>query len=184
MIIGYARTSTDRQEAGIEDQVRQLEELGCERIFQEQVSSVKEREQLDRALDVLRTGDTLVVTKQDRLARSVLGMGAIIERLRSVGAELRIIGLGIDTNTPTGKLMLDLISSISEWERTNMLERQQVGIEKAKREGKYTGSKKKFSDERLQRLLEQGHKPGEIAHILDVSRQAVHLRISALSEGV
>lgn len=82
-LIGYARTSTAEQEAGLEAQVRDLKAAGCSKIFREQVSSVGEREQLDRALDYVRGGDTLVVTKVDRLARSTIGLWDIVEETRS-----------------------------------------------------------------------------------------------------
>ena len=86
MIIGIARTSTLEKISGLEAQVRDLEAYGCERIFKEQVSSVAEREQLEAALGMLRTGDKLVTTKLDRLARSVQHLGQIIDRINSVGA--------------------------------------------------------------------------------------------------
>jgi len=94
MLIGLARTSTLEQFAGLESQIRDLEAFGCERVFKEQVSSVAEREQLKAALGLLRTGDKLVVTKLDRLARSVQHLGQIIERINSVGASLVILDMG------------------------------------------------------------------------------------------
>ena len=113
MLIGLARTSTLEQVAGLEAQIRDLEAYGCERIFKEQVSSVAEREQLEAALGMLRTGDKLVTTKLDRLARSVQHLGQIIERINSVGASLVILDMGgtaVDTSNPTGKLILNVMS--------------------------------------------------------------------------
>ena len=143
MLIGYARTSTLDQKAGIEAQVRDLQVAGCERLFQEQVSSVDvaNREQLALALDFIREGDALVVTKLDRLARSVAHLMTILEALKAKGASLRILSMGIDTSTPTGKLMLTLLGGVAEFEREIMLERQREGIAKAKAEGKYKGRK-------------------------------------------
>ena len=144
MIIGLARTSTLEQIAGLEAQVRDLEAYGCERIFKEQVSSIAEREQLEAALNTLREGDKLVCTKLDRLARSVQHLGQIIERINSAGASLVILDMGgtaVDTSNPTGKLILNVMSSVAQFEREMMLERQREGIAKAKSEGKYKGRK-------------------------------------------
>ncbi|RVA05350.1 recombinase family protein [Mesorhizobium sp. M7A.F.Ca.US.001.02.1.1] len=141
MLIGYARTSSLEQEAGLEAQLRDLRRLGCERIFQEQVSAIGTRAQLEAAVEFSREGDTLVVTKLDRLARSVRHMWAIIDRVQTKGAAIRIENLGIDTGTPTGKLMLNILGGIAEFEREMMLERQREGIAKAKAEGRYKGRK-------------------------------------------
>ena len=92
--IGLARTSTLEQVTGLEGQIRDLEAYGCERVFKEQVSSVAEREQLETALGMLRDGDKLVVTKLDRLARSVQHLGQIIERISTAGASLVILDMG------------------------------------------------------------------------------------------
>ena len=99
MLIGLARTSTLEQVAGLEAQIRDLEEYGCERVFKEQVSSVAEREQLEAALVMLRSDDKLVVTKLDRLARSVQHLGQIIERINSAGASLVILDIHHNLST-------------------------------------------------------------------------------------
>lgn len=139
-VIGYARTSTTDQKAGLEAQLRDLDAAGCTKLFQEELSSVAtKRPQLDAALDYVREGDTLIVTKLDRLARSVADLVAITEALRAKGVSLRILAMNLDTATPTGKLMLNLLGSIAEFERELMLERQREGIAKAKAEGKYKG---------------------------------------------
>lgn len=141
MLIGYARTSTLEQEAGLAAQVRDLKRLGCEKIFKEQASATAARAQLDATIDFCRQGDTLVVTKLDRLARSVKHMWEVLDRLQSKAVAVRIENLGIDTNTPTGKLMLNILGGVAEFEREMMLERQREGIAKAKAEGKYRGRK-------------------------------------------
>ena len=140
-LIGYARTSTVDQAAGLEAQERDLNAVGCTRIFTEQVSSVdvKAREQLDAALGYVREGDTLVVTKLDRLARSVAHLLDVLAVLTGKGAALSILDMGIDTSTPTGKLMLTVLGGVAEFERAIMLERQREGIAKAKAAGKYKG---------------------------------------------
>jgi DNA invertase Pin-like site-specific DNA recombinase len=121
--------------------LRDLKGAGCKKLFQEQVSSVGPRKQLDAALDFCREGDTLVVTKLDRLARSVTHLGKILEHLTEKGVALRILSMGVDTGTPTGKLMLNVMASVAQFEREMMLERQREGIAKAKGEGKYKGRK-------------------------------------------
>ena len=146
-LIGYARTSTAEQEAGLEAQIRDLKAAGCSKIFREQVSSVGEREQFDRALDYLRGGDTLVVTKVDRLARSTVGLWDIVKRLEACddgGCGLRILNLGgevIDTRSATGRLILTIFAGFAQFEREVMLERQREGILKAQAAGKYLGRK-------------------------------------------
>ena len=139
MIIGYARTSTLEQEAGFDAQVRDLKAAGCERLFAEQISSVAQRAQLEAAIDFAREGDTLVVTKLDRLARSMLDLMNIKARLDTKGIELRILAMSLDTSTPTGKLMMNVLGSVAQFEREMMLERQKEGIAKAKADGKYKG---------------------------------------------
>jgi DNA invertase Pin-like site-specific DNA recombinase len=139
MIVGYARTSTVEQEAGLEAQHRDLQAVGCERVFSEQVSSVGKRAQLEEAISYVRQGDALVVTKLDRLARSVGHLGELVARLETKGVSLRILALGVDTATPTGRLMVNLLGSIAQFEREVMLERQLEGIAKAKADGKYKG---------------------------------------------
>src|SRR5215472_10991701 len=97
---GYARTSTLHQEAGLDAQIRQLQALGCEKLFHEQVSSVAARDQLNRALEYAREGDIFVVTKLDRLARSVAHLVEITAELKRKGVALKIIDMGVDTGTP------------------------------------------------------------------------------------
>jgi DNA invertase Pin-like site-specific DNA recombinase len=139
VIIGYGRTSTVEQVAGLEAQERDLTAAGAEKLFTERLSSVGPRSQLDAALDWLRAGDVLVVTKIDRLARSVGDLCAIVGKIENKGASLRILAMNLDTATPTGKLMLNVLGSVAQFEREVMLERQREGIAKAKAEGKYRG---------------------------------------------
>jgi DNA invertase Pin-like site-specific DNA recombinase len=142
MLIGYARTSTIEQTAGYEAQVVELKAYGCERIFKEQVSAVASRDELTRSIDILRTGDKLVVTKLDRLARNVMHMGELLQLIEAKGAGLVILSLGsetVDTSTATGKLILNMMVSVAQFEREMMKERQVEGIKRAKAEGKYKG---------------------------------------------
>lgn len=183
MIVGYARTSTTEQEAGLSGQLRDLEAAGCDRVFQEQVSSVDRdaRCELNAAMDYVREGDTLIVTKLDRLARSVPHLLELVEALKAKGATLRILAMDIDTGTPTGKLMVSVLGSVAAFEREIMLERQREGIAKARAEGKYKGRKPtamaKADD--VQRLRAEGKGPTEIAKILGIGRASVYRILAA-----
>lgn len=141
MKVGYARTSTIEQLAGLEAQLRDLKAAGCEEIFQEHASAVKQRDGLEKALAFVREGDTLIITKLDRLARSVPDLYRIVDMLKEKKVNLQIISMGIDTGTPGGKIMLTMMGAFAEFEREIMLERQKEGIEKAKEQGKYQGRK-------------------------------------------
>ena len=129
------------QIAGLEDQKRDLLLAGVEKLFTEQTSALGTRKVLDEALDWVRDGDTLMVTKPCRLARSVSDLCSIMATLENKGVALRIQSMGIDTATSTGRLMVNLLGSISAFERELMLERQLAGIAKAKADGKYKGRK-------------------------------------------
>lgn len=140
MKVGYARTSTDEQVAGFEAQVRDLKALGCEKIFEEQVSSVAKRDQLEAMIAYVRDGDTVHVTRLDRLARSVKDMLSIVDRLRVKKASIVLPGIGtINGDDPTSELLFNVLASIAQFERQIMLQRQREGIAKAKSEGKYKG---------------------------------------------
>jgi len=138
MQIGYARSSTIDQEAGYQAQIKTLTAAGCDKIFAEKVSSVAQRAELDAALEYAREGDALVVTKLDRLARSVAHLVAIGEKLDAKGVSLKVLEQAIDTSTPTGRLMFNMLGAIAQFERELMLERQREGVAKAKLEGKYS----------------------------------------------
>jgi DNA invertase Pin-like site-specific DNA recombinase len=140
MKVGYARTSTIDQKAGFDAQLRDLEAAECGKIFQEQVSAVKQRDELEKAIEYVRENDTLVVTKLDRLARSLPDLHKIINRLKAKNAHLEILNMKLDTATPHGMMMLNIMGSFAEFEREIMLERQKEGIARAKSQGKYKGS--------------------------------------------
>ena len=183
MLVGYARTSTLDQKAGLEAQQRDLTASGCERIFTEQVSSVDavRREQLLEALSFVRHGDTFIVTKLDRLARSVAHLMEILGQLEAKGVALRILSMGMDTNTPTGKLMLTILGGVAQFEREVMLERQREGIAKAKAEGKYKGrapTARAKADEVL-RLHKAGVGATEISKQLGIGRASVYRLLSS-----
>jgi DNA invertase Pin-like site-specific DNA recombinase len=182
MLIGYARTSTLTQDAGLEAQIRDLSAYGCDTIYQEQVSSVAERPELQAAIKALRKGDKLVVSKLDRLARSVKHLGEMLEELEAKGAGLVILSMGgqqggqLDTTTATGKLMLNLMTSFAQFEREIMLERQRDGIQKAKAEGKYTGRKPTAmaKGEAALSLLKGGMSKVKVCDQLGISRASLY----------
>ncbi len=176
MLIGYARTSTIDQEAGLEAQLRELGKLGCDKVFQEKVSSVQARKQLDAALDYLREGDTLITTKLDRLARSVTHLGQILEVIQTKKAHLKILDISVDTSSATGELVLNLLGAIAQFERKIMLERQREGIAKAKADGKYKG-RKATALEKTDQVIElkrSGVGPVDIAKKLNIGRASVY----------
>ena len=176
MNIGYARTSTNDQKYGLEAQLDELKIAGCERMFDEQVSSVAKRQKLDEVIEFVRDGDVLVVTKLDRLARSVPHLWSIIEKLKTKNVSLRILNIALDTSTATGKLMLSLLGAVAEFEREMMLERQRDGIAKARAAGKRFGrtptAKQKTGE--IRELMSQGIGMSEIARILGISRASAY----------
>jgi DNA invertase Pin-like site-specific DNA recombinase len=181
VILGYARTSTTEQVAGLEAQDRDLRAAGVERIFGEQTSSVAPRAQLAAALDYLRDGDVLVVTKIDRLARSVADLCNIIERIKARGASLRILAMNLDTASSASRLMLNVFASVAQFEREIMLERQREGIAKAKGEGKYKGraptAMAKSAD--VRRLAAEGMTREAIAAHLKIGVASVYRALRA-----
>lgn len=183
MLIGYARTSTLDQKAGLEGQERDLHKAGCDKVFTEQVSSVDvtARQKLTEALEYIRDGDTLVVTKLDRLARSVAHLHEILTVITKKGAALKILDMGIDTSTPTGKLMLNIMGGVAEFERSIMLERQREGIAKAKAQGKYKGRAPTAmrQADKVRQLHGEGKTAVEIAEATGISRASVYRCLSA-----
>ena len=176
MNIGYARTSTADQLAGFEAQLKELETVGCEKIFSEQVSSVAVRPKLQAAIDFAREGDRLIVTKIDRLARSVADLLTIIHTLEQKKVAIRILNLGMDTETPTGKLMLTVLAGVAQFEREIMLERQREGVAKAKAAGKYKGRKPIPSDiqRKVKDLVKDGVSKAEISRQLNIGEASVY----------
>ena len=179
MLIGYARTSTVEQVAGFEAQKRDLEAIGVNKIFHEQISSVAKRNELLAAIEFVREGDTLVVTKLDRLARSTANLLDIVKTLVDKNVALRILDFGgseIDTKSPAGKLTLTMFGAMAQFEREMMLERQREGIAKAKAEGKYKGRKPTvmLQKDDIKRLKDEGVGATEIAKRLNIGRASVY----------
>jgi DNA invertase Pin-like site-specific DNA recombinase len=180
--VGYARVSTLDQVAGFEAQLAELKGLGCERIFQEQISSVAPRAQLELALDYLRDVDVLHVTKLDRLARSSRDLLTILDRIKRKGAHLVVGNLGsLDPESPTGALLLTILGAIAAFEREFMIERQREGISAAKAAGRYKGRKPtaRAKAEDVIKLAAEGVDKTEIARRLGMHRASVYRILGA-----
>ena len=176
MIIGYARTSTVEQEAGLAAQGRDLLGAGADKVMSEQVSSVAARPMLDRCLAELRSGDALMVTKPDRLARNTEDLLRIVRELGARGVGVILLSLGgerLDTRNPTAKLVLTIMGGIAAWEREIMLERQREGIEKAKAEGKYRGRPPSIDRDEVLRMVEE-HGATEASRRMGIALSSVY----------
>jgi len=185
-IYGYARVSTGHQD--IELQIDELRRYGCEIIFQEKVSgkNLDDRHELKRLIETVKPGDTVVFTKLDRFARSTIDALTIAKTLQDKGVAMVVLNFGgmqMDISTPTGKLMLTMLAGFAEFEREIMLERQRVGIERAKKAGKYKGRVRKYTEnhkgmKHALKLAKERDKNGltikDICDITRVSRSALY----------
>jgi DNA invertase Pin-like site-specific DNA recombinase len=183
--VGYARTSTLEQVAGLDAQLRDLAAAGVEKVFSEQLSSVDaDRRQLAAALDFVREGDVLVITKIDRIARSVANLCEIEAALHKKGVAMMVLNPSLDTSTPIGRLVFNMVAAIAQFEREIMLERQREGIAKAKADGKYKGRKPTAmakADEALT-LLKGGMGATEVSRQLGIGRASVYRIIGGADE--
>ena len=172
MIIGYARVSTENQH--LDGQTSALEAIGAERIFAEKVSGTKKaRPELNRMIEHLRDGDVVVVTKYDRLSRSLLDLLSIVEAIREKGAGFRSLAEDIDTTTPAGRLVFHVFASIAQFERERISERTKEGLVAARKRGRVGGRPPALSQERrveVARMRDQeGRGIAELARLFEVS---------------
>jgi DNA invertase Pin-like site-specific DNA recombinase len=178
--VGYARVSSEAQSLDI--QLEALKAEGCEKVFAEKKSgrSAKDRIELANALEFVREGDTLVVTRLDRLARSVGDLHQIIERLidKKVGFHC-LNQSGVDTDSSTGKLMLSILGAVAQFENDIRKERQAEGIAKAKAAGKYRGRKPKINPTRVKELHARGLGASAIAREMGIGRASVYRPLQA-----
>ena len=174
MLIGYARVSSTGQDHAT--QIERLKAHGCEKIYEEKQSGLdKERPQLARALDKVREGDVLVVTKLDRLARSASHLYQIVNILTAEGAGLRVLDdSGIDTTSRSGKLLFGILASFAEFETALRKERQMEGIARAKAEGRTGGRPKTVDEDAIKRLRDDGLTVPQIIKETGTSRAAVY----------
>lgn len=171
---GYARVSTIDQDLGI--QRAALAAAGCEIIREEKVRGTKRdgRTELQNLIDFLRHGDTLVVTRVDRLARSVKDLQDIVHELKAKGVVLRATEQPIDTGTAAGKAFLDMLGVFAEFETNLRRERQLEGIAAAKDRGVYKGGKPRIDATEVRRLIGEGIGPSDVARRLGITRTSVY----------
>ena len=174
MKYGYARCSTQSQD--LEIQRNALLSAGCEVVREEKVSgtSLKGRSELNTLLEFLRKGDELVVTRIDRLARSMRDLQNIVYELTEKGVYLSATEQSINTSTPEGKCFLDMLGVFAEFETRLRHERQMEGIKKAKEKGIYKGRKQTLNVAKIKELASNGLMKTEIAKRLGIGRASVY----------
>lgn len=177
MKIGYARVSTEDQDLIIQRRI--LSEQECEKIFEEKISgTTRVRPELDRMLEQIRKGDTIIIWKLDRLARSTRDLLEIAERIKEAGASFKSLSEPwADTTSPAGKMILTVFSGIAEFERELIKERTSIGIKSAKEKGVKFGRRPKISKEQkdmIVKLREEGKSASEIARIFKIHRTSIY----------
>jgi DNA invertase Pin-like site-specific DNA recombinase len=181
MLIGYARVSTSEQETAA--QVSALKAAGCERIYREKASGGRwDRPELHRLLDQLRKGDVLVVWKLDRLSRSLRDVLIIMERLAEAKAGFRSLTEAVDTTTPAGRMMMQMVGAFAEFERAMLRERTKAGLEAARRDGRIGGRRPTLTAQQqaeIIRMVLKGNKTGADAARLFAVHPATVSRLLA-----
>jgi len=174
--VGYARVSTIGQ--SLEIQLSKLEEFGCDEIFKDKHSgTTADRPNLKQCRKYVRKGDSLVITKLDRLARSTYHLTQIAEELKEKGVDLIVLDQNIDTSTPTGKLLFNMLASIAEFETEIRKERQMEGIAKAKEKGVRFGRKSKLINEQIEEMRRERDKGVKISDLMSkysISKASVY----------
>ena len=184
-IIGYARVSTTGQSLDV--QLEKLKAAGAEEIFAEKRTgtTTTEREELKAALRFARKGDVLIVTRMDRLARSVSDLRILIDGLTDRGVGFRVLDqAAVDTTTANGRLMLNMLAAFAEFEADLRKDRQREGIDKAKANGVYKGRPAKLPRDRVAELRDQGMGATEIAKKLGMGRASVYRLLAEVSQVV
>ena len=181
MKVGYARVSSVGQ--NLESQIRILEEYGCEKIFQEKKSgrSMKNRDQLQDMLSFVREGDEIIITRTDRIARSVLDLQLLVKQLSEKGVSLTATEQPISTKDATSKCFLDMLSVFAEFEANIRYERQMDGIKIAKEKGKFRGRVAKIDAEQIKKLKDEGLGASEIARQMNIERTSVYRLLKKVS---
>ena len=177
MKLGYARVSTSDQSLDL--QLERLGASGCELFFEEKVSGARrQRPELEKLLTQIRKGDTLIVCKLDRLARSTSHLLSIVESLKEKKAHLKSLDEPwADTTSPGGKMILTVFSGIAEFERDLIRDRTSAGREQARKKGIHLGRPRKMSPEQIklaQELIAQGKPIAEIAKTFGVDRSTLY----------
>jgi len=174
MIYGYARVSTSEQDLSVQEEA--LKAAGCEVIRSEKVSGTSRdgRSELQNLMDFARQGDAIVVTRIDRLARSVRDLQNIVYEMNERGVSLRATEQSVDTSTSAGKCFLDMLSVFAEFETNLRKERQMEGIKKAKDRGVYKGRKRSIDIETVRQMRDDGMGATAIARQLGIDRTSVY----------
>ena len=179
--IGYARVSTRDQNLDL--QTTALREAKCARIFEDTISGAKrERPGLDRALEHLRAGDTLVVWKLDRLGRSVKDLVELVGELEARGVHFQSVTDSIETATPAGRFFFHVMASLAQMERELLVERTRAGLDAARAQGRVGGRKRAMTDSKLEaakKLLASGVAPKDVAGNLGISVPTLYRWIPA-----
>lgn len=176
MILGYARVSTDKQ--SLDGQTDALKAVGAKRVYADRISgNLRVRPELDRLLDQVREGDVVVVTKYDRLARSLKDLLDIVDTIKAKGADFRSLAEDIDTTTPAGRLVFHVFASIAQFERERIAERTREGLEAARKRGRVGGRPPSLTPsqkEEVRRMRDEEHRPiASIAQLFKVSAKTV-----------
>lgn len=151
MHFGYARVSAKDQ--NLDTQLQELKAAGAERIFQEKISGAStSRPELDKLLDLLRAGDTVMVNRLSRLGRNTAHLIQLVDDLSKKGVRFVSLDLGIDTDTPAGRMVFTVFAALAEFERESNGERRQAGIELAKKQGKHMGRPSGVDEEKLRKV--------------------------------
>jgi len=175
--LGYARVSKGDEQSNTL-QAKALKAAGCRRLFEEVASGGRwDRPELHRMIEQLREGDTIVVWKLDRLSRSLKDVLHIMERIADAGAGFRSITENIDTTTPAGRMMMQMVGAFAEFERAMIRERTSAGLAAARAEGRIGGRRKKLNDVKRREIAESvitGRKSGaDMARLYNVSQPTV-----------
>ena len=153
MLIGYARVSTQDQDAAA--QIAALKTAGCELVFQDKASGGRwDRPELHRLLGQLRQGDVLVVWKLDRLSRALKDVLALMEKVTQAGAGFRSLTEAIDTTSPGGRMMMQIVGTFAEFERAMLRERTRNGLDAARQQGRIGGRRPKLKTHQQQEIVQ------------------------------
>jgi len=176
-LIGYARVSKGDEQSNVA-QARALNAAGCKRLFEEAASGGRwDRPRLQEMIGQLRDGDVVVVWKLDRLSRSLKDLLHLMEKIEAAGAGFRSLTEAIDTTTPAGRMMMQMVGSFAEFERAMIRERTSAGLAQARLEGRVGGRRRKLDDKKRREIAESvisGRKSGaEMARLYDVSEPTV-----------
>jgi DNA invertase Pin-like site-specific DNA recombinase len=185
MLIGYARVSTDDQDLQL--QLDALKKAKCQRLFTDKMAgTTQERPGLNDALSHLRSGDTLMVWKLDRLGRTVKGLVDLVTTLENQGVNFRSLTDGIDTTTSAGRFFFHIMASLSQMERELTLERTKAGLDAARRLGRVGGRRRIMTDSKIKsarKLLASGHSPRDVARDLGISIATLYRWIPSAGSG-